>query len=271
MPQSAHPQDFRSFVALYKDVVYDKICEYLPHGPPEEHNNAVRYYVDLKGQYRRPTYVLLWTLLYGGRIEDAILPAAVQQASEDWILIHDDWMDGNSLRRGAPSAHTVFGPRYAVNAGDHLHMTTWKMAKDAADKLGPPRGKRYFDKFYEIMTATAQGQYLDMHLTHDINDVTEFTPEDYYEAIHAKTSAYTVYGPMQCGAIIADAPLDQIEQIKEYGTPAGIAFQMKDDILDCSSTEAVLGKSIGNDVREGVKTVILWHAVHNASPEVLEK
>jgi geranylgeranyl pyrophosphate synthase len=180
-------------------------------------------------------------------------------------------MDGNSLRRGAPSAHTVFGPTYAINAGDHLHMITWKMAKDAADRLGGQRGKRYFDKFYEIMAVTVQGQYLDAHLTHDMNDITKFTPEDYYRAIHAKTAAYTVYGPMQCGAIIADAPHDQIEQIKEYGTPAGIAFQMKDDILDCSSTEAILGKSIGNDVREGVKTVVLWHAVQNASPDVLGK
>lgn len=265
------PQDFKSFVALYKDAVYRKICDYLPSGPPEEHHQAVRCYVDRKGQYRRPSYLLLWTLLYGGRIDEAILPAAVQQASEDWILIHDDWMDGNTLRRGAPAAHVIFGPSYAINAGDHLHMITWKMAKDAADSLGDVRGNSYFRKFYEIMTLTIQGQFLDMHLTHDVKEITKFTQEDYYKAIHAKTAAYTVYGPMQCGAIIAGASLDLIDSMREYGTPAGNAFQMKDDILDCTSTEAVLGKSIGNDVRDGVKTIILWHAVQNAPSATLAR
>jgi geranylgeranyl pyrophosphate synthase len=268
---SVVPEDFKSFVALYKEKIYEKICEYLPSGPPEQHHRAVRCYVDRKGQYRRPACILLWTLLHGGRIDDAILPAATQQASEDWILIHDDWMDGNELRRGGPTAHIMFGPLYAVNAGDHLHMITWKMARDAAEILGPIRGNRYFEKFYEMMTATAQGQYLDANLTHDMKDVTKFTPEDYYKSIYAKTAVYSVFGPMQCGAIVAGASLDVTERIKEYGVPAGIAFQVKDDILDCSSTEAELGKSIGNDVREGVKTIILWHSVQNASPKAIEK
>jgi geranylgeranyl pyrophosphate synthase len=101
--------------------------------------------------------------------------------------------------------------------------------------------------------------------------VTKFTIDDYYNSIHAKSAYYSVYGPMQCGAIIAGASQKQVEGIKKYGTLAGNAFQIKDDILDCISTEAELGKSIGNDVREGVKTVILWHAIQNADSATLNR
>lgn len=263
------PADYKSFVAAYRDVVYNKICEYLPQGEPALHNQIVRCYVDRKGQYRRPSYVLLWSLLYGGNIEDAILPAAVQQVSEDWILIHDDWEDGNTLRRGQPAAHVLFGPLYAINAADHLHMIQWKMAKDAMVALGGERGRRYFDKVFDMMTVTVQGQYLDIRLSKDVTDITKFTLEDYFRSIHAKSAYYSVYGPMQCGAIVAGVDTETIAKMTEYGVPAGNAFQIKDDILDCTSTPEVLGKSIGNDVRDGVKTVILWHAVQNAPPDVL--
>ena len=262
--------DFKSFVGLYKDQVYNKICEYLPSGEPVEHCKAVRVYVDRKGKYGRPGYLMLWNALYGGNPEDAILPAAAQQCSEDWILMHDDWMDGNTLRRGGPSAHLMFGDRYAINAGDHLHMSNWKMAKEAADLLGKEKGNKYFNKFYDMMQFTARGQYKDISLV-DSKDITKFTPEDYYDSIHGKTAYYTVYGPMQAGAIIAGQPDEVVEKIKEYGTPLGKAFQIKDDVLDCISTDEELGKSVGNDVREGVKTIILWHAVQNASSTDLKK
>jgi len=266
-----YPSDFAGFIQMHKETIYARICDYLPSGKPEEHHKMVRCYVDRKGQYRRPSYVLLWTLLYGGQIEDAVLPAAVQQVSEDWILIHDDWEDGNALRRGKEAAHVLYGDRFAINAGDHLHMVNWKMAKDAADSLGDSRGNDYFEKFYDIMQVTCRGQYLDMKLTHDIKDISGFSPEDYFRSIHAKAAYYSVYGPMQCGAIVAGASREAVEKIAIYGIPAGKAFQIRDDILDCSSSEARLGKSIGNDVWDGCKTLILWHAARTASPTILSK
>ena len=248
------PDNFKQFSALYKDRVYSKICEYLDRREPEEYRKMIRVYVDRKGQYRRPSYVLLWCALYGGDLDEAILPAAVQQASEDWILIHDDIMDGNLVRRGAPSAHALYGTDNAMLAGDNLHMIMWRMAKDAADSLGKERGDMYFNKLYDMMDITHVGQFLDTKLGHGVKDITKFTDKDYYKSIHAKAAYYTVYGPMQAGAIVAEAEGDKIEKIVEYGTPAGLAFQITDDILDCTSTTEVLGKTIGNDVREGTNT-----------------
>lgn len=263
--------DFKAFVGQHKERVYQAICSYFPEDAPSEFKQMVRSYTDRKGQYRRPSYVILWALLYNGTVEDAILPAAAQQISEDYFLMHDDWMDGNSVRRGLPTAHVLFGPEYAIDAGDTLHNILWKVAYDAATRLGPERGRTYFNKFYDIMLTTHIGQYLDLRLTREVKDITKFGLDDYYKSIHAKSAYYSIYGPMQCGAIIGGADADTVKRIAEYGTPAGTAFQIKDDILDCVSTESNLGKSIGTDVREGVKTIILWHAVHNSDPATLRR
>lgn len=268
----SNPSCFKDFVSLYRDRVYAILCEHMPKGEPKPFNEGmVRCYVDRKGQYRRPSYLLLWAKLYGGNIDDAMLPAAVQQASEDYFLMHDDWMDGNAVRRGGPAAHVMYDPAYAINAGNVVHMVMWGMAKEACDTLGDERGKRYFAKLYDMMLVTHQGQYLDLRLTKEVGDITKFTLEDYYASIHAKSAYYSVYGPMQCGAIIAGADDETAGSIQEYGTPCGNAFQIKDDILDCLSTVETLGKSIGTDVRAGTKTIILWHAVQNASTGTLER
>lgn len=263
---------FKDFVAEHKDSVYGRILKYMPTGDPKEFNEGmVRCYVDRKGQYRRPSYVMLWNLLYGGGLEDSVLPAAVQQVSEDYFLMHDDWMDGNPVRRGGPAAHVMYDPAYAILAGDTVQAVLWRMAKDACDSLGVERGRRYFDKLYDMMLVTHQGQYIDLRLTKEVKDITKFTLDDYYASIHAKSAYYSVYGPMQCGAIIAGADSDVVGRISEYGTPCGKAFQIKDDILDCSSTVESLGKEIGTDVRAGTKTLILWHAVRNAPSNTLAK
>ena len=262
---------FLKYVENHKESVYNKICEYLPKKAPEEHYKMVRVYVDRRGKYVRPSLLLLWTELHGGKLEDAILPAAAMQTSEDWILIHDDLMDGNELRRGKPSAHLLYGYRFALNSGDALHMIMWKMAHDAYLMLVKPIRDRYFEKFFDMLLVTAEGEFIDVNLTHNLKDITKFTLEDYYQSISAKSGYYSVYGPMQLGAIIAGMDKYSVERIRKYGEPIGKAFQLKDDILDCTSTEKVLGKTIGNDVYDGTKTAILWHFVQKANAFDLKK
>lgn len=261
---------FKSFSTEHRDIVYDKIMEYLAIDAPEDFKEILTCYTERKGQYRRPMYTILWSLLYGGKVEDAIIPAAAQQLSEDYFLMHDDIMDANSFRRGLPTAHILYTMEYAIDAGDTLQAILWKVVNDARIALGK-RGDRYFNKFHDIILVTHVGQYLDLRLTRDYKDITKFTIEDYFKSIHAKSAYYSVYGPMQCGALIAGADDKSLEGIKKYGTLAGMAFQIKDDILDCTSTEQELGKSIGLDVREGVKTMILWHAVKHADSSTLKR
>jgi len=262
---------FEKYIELHKEQVYKKILEYLPRREPKAHYDWVSEYSSRRGKYARPSLIMLWCELYGGKVEDAILPAAAMQASEDWILVHDDIMDANELRRGKPTLHKTAGVDFAINAGDSLHTVNMRMVHDAAKRLGPDRGEKFFDMFTEMLLVTAEGQYYDMMLTKRVKDIRNFTLEDYYKSIAAKTSYYTVYGPMQFGAMIAGQKDAELERIKEYGYPLGIAFQMKDDILDCLADEKKFGKTIGNDIMEGVKTAILWHFVRNASEPELKK
>jgi geranylgeranyl pyrophosphate synthase len=262
---------FEEYIGKHKENVYNKICEYIPDREPVEHYKMTREYVDRKGKYTRPSFLLLWTELHGGDVNKALLPAAAMQASEDWVLIHDDIQDNNRTRRGQPAAWVKYGVNYSMNAGDALHMIMWRMAYDAANNIGGEIGKKYYEKFNDILIVTAEGQYLDMRLAHDVKDITKFTLEDYYRSIHAKAAYYSVYGPMQMGAIIAGKDDAYVNKIKEYGKIIGNAFQIKDDILDCTATEEVLGKTPKTDIYENVKTSILWHFVKNANEIELEK
>lgn len=262
--------NYDEFASLYKDKIYQTICSYIPNKEPKKHYEMVRDYVDRKGKYGRALLITLWTALYGGNIDKSILPSACLQTSEEWLLMHDDWEDKAAVRRGKPSAYVLYGEELAINAGDTLHMINWKIAEDAAENLGENLGKRFFDKFYNIMLVTAEGQYLDISLTKQ-KSIKNFKREDYFNSIHAKASYYSVYGPMQVGAIVGNAPESQIEKIKSYGLNLGNAFQIKDDILDIIGDEKVLGKSVRNDIKEGVKTLILWHFVQNANESDLQK
>ena len=264
---------YEEFAALYKDKIYNTTCTYIPNREPKKHYEMVRDYVDRKGKYGRAMLIVLWAALYGANPEDAILPASSLQTSEDWILMHDDWEDKAELRRGKPSAYVLYGEELAINAGDALHMINWKIVKDATGHLNkktPGLGENFFNKFYDILLVTAEGQYLDISLTKK-KSITDFTEQDYFNSIHAKSGYYSVYGPMQLGAIVGKAPPKQIEKIKNYGLDLGNAFQIKDDILDVIGDEKTLGKSVKNDIKEGVKTIILWHFVQNASESDLQK
>ena len=118
-----------------------RFLEYLSVDAPEDFTKIMRCYVERKGQYRRPTYTILWNLLYGGDPKVSLLPAAAQQLSEDYFLMHDDWMDNNSVRRGLPTVHRMYGAEYAIDAGDALQTIIWRIASDAKDSLGRKKGK----------------------------------------------------------------------------------------------------------------------------------
>jgi len=254
---------FAEYCQQNSDAIYNAILDYLPMKEPREHYTMVRDYTERRGKYARPNMALLWAELFGANKESVLGYACGIQMAEDWFLMHDDWMDQNELRRGKPSAHKIYGDVFAINAGDAVHAAMWKIVHDHVGS------QKLYEKFYDIIMVTIEGQYYDLKLARE-KDITKFTLEDYWQSIHAKAAYYSVYGPMQLGAIAAGKSDDEVTAIKNYGEKIGRAFQVKDDILDCISNEATLGKTIGNDVLEGTKTAILWHFVQNSSPADLE-
>ena len=260
-----------NFLQILKDKkpkIYKKILEYLPDGVPKEHYAMMRDYSDRQGKYFRPALVLLSNELFGGKEEDAILTAAGMQTSEDWILVHDDIQDGSEERRGKPCLHRIHGMELAINAADALHVVMWKMFKDNYNILDERRASKVFDIMYRNLMITTEGQYYDISWI--VKEKVDITEEEYYKMVDRKTAAYTVYGPLQLGAAVAGASSEQIEQIKEWGTFFGRAFQIRDDVLNLIADEKY-GKEIGGDILEGKRTLMLVHLLRNCKPDEKKK
>lgn len=261
--------DFSRVLEERKPKVYRKIREYLPNKHPREHYRIVRDYSDRQGKYLRPALVLLANEMFDGKEEDALLVAAAMQTSEDWILIHDDIEDNSEERRGKPSLHKIYGMELALNAGDALHVIMWKMLRNSERILGNERAKKVFDLMYDLLIRTCEGQYLDISwIVHKKVDISE---KEYYEMVDAKAGAYTIYGPIQLGAVVAGASDTQVDSIKDWGIPFGRAFMIHDDVLNLIADKQKYGKEIGGDIFEGKRTLILIHLLKNCSNKEKKK
>ncbi len=257
--------NFKEYIASHKPEVYSKIMDYLPIKEPIKHYKIARDYSERQGSYRRPGLLLLTGQMYGAKITDLVLPAAAMQTSEDWILIHDDIEDDSDLRRGMPALHKIYGSEVAINAGDAVHIAMWKMLRDYIAKKGLKRGLRLFDKFYDMLEYTVEGQYVETNFIHNVRSLEDATVDFYLRIAASKTCYYTVYGPMQLGAIVAGKNDETLNMLKEIGHPVGVAFQIIDDVLDMTGDEKVFGKKRYGDLYEGKLTLIMLHAYNHAT------
>ncbi len=259
--------NFKEYIELHRKEVYDTICQYVPIKEVKENHAIMRDYIDRQGSYRRPGLVLLSAQMFGIDPEEALLPAAAQQLSEDWILMQDDVEDDSDLRRGKPAAQKLYGAIHAFNASNLGHMAMWRMLKDYLLKVGPEKGNRMFEKFYDMLEYTVDGQYIENNFIHYVKDLSKVDESTYFRIADSKTSYYTVFGPLQIGAIAAGASDEVLGILKEIGQPAGIAFQITDDILDMTADEKVFGKKRYGDLYEGKITLIILHTYKLATLE----
>lgn len=256
---------FKEYVSKYRDSVYSKIMEYLPLKEPEAHYRMVRDYSERMGSYRRAGFILLTGEMFGEKPENLFLPAAAMQMSEDWILIHDDIEDNSESRRGKPALHKIHGNELAINAGDAVHISMWKALKDYMVSAAGQRGSRLFDTFYDMLERTVEGQYLETNFILNSKSLSKASEKLYLDIVSSKTCYYTVYGPMQLGAIAAGASDAKLHALREIGYPAGVAFQIIDDVLDMTADEKVFGKQRYGDLYEGKLTLIMLHAYESSS------
>jgi len=167
-------------------------------------------------------------------------------------LLHDDLVDGASLRRGRPVAHSLWGAETAVLVGDFL------LARSLS--LGARTGRL---KVIEVISAItenmSQGEIHQLMRKGNL----ALTEDEYMEVIRRKT-AVLIQGACQVGAIIADAPETRETALSDYGLNLGLAFQMADDLLDYTADTDELGKAVGADLREGKLTLPVIRALSEA-------
>lgn len=179
---------------------------------------------------------------------------------QSYLLIHDDWMDGDDERRGGPAVHFAFAQKHhdshlgaslGILAGDLASTFSWELF--LACPIPQARRAQALATFIEIQKEVFAGQQLDLIADQDV------------ELMHRlKTGSYTTRGPAELGAILADAPRDTISCIRRWSLPLGVAFQLRDDLLSTFSGAHQTGKP-GDDLRHGKHNAVMA-AFHRQSP-----
>jgi octaprenyl-diphosphate synthase len=207
------------------------------------------------GKRLRPALLLLCSRLFGPATDCARRLAAVVEMIHTATLVHDDVIDVAKTRRGRPSTNVVWGNHTSVLAGDWLYMQAFQLAVRE-------RNFHILDLLISLTQMMVEGELLQLERLHRI-DVTE---ADYMELIDRKTaSLFSACASL--GAVAAGADETTESKLGEFAWNLGMAFQLVDDILDYTSTEKILGKPSGNDLREGKVTLPMIYALETASTE----
>ncbi len=207
------------------------------------------------GKRLRPALVLLVNRLFGESTECARHLAAIVEMIHTATLVHDDVIDYAKTRRGRPSTNVVWGNHTSVLAGDWLYMQAFLVAVRE-------RNFHILDLLITLTQMMVEGELLQLERLHRI-DISE---ADYMELVDRKTaSLFSACASLGASAAAAD---EQSEcKLAEFAWNLGMAFQLVDDILDFTSTEKILGKPAGNDLREGKVTLPLVYALRSASAD----
>jgi octaprenyl-diphosphate synthase len=170
-------------------------------------------------------------------------------------LLHDDVVDEADVRRGNPVAHSIWGTPATVLVGDFLLARSIAIAAET-DSV----------PIIDVLAhTTAQMSEGEIHQLLHRGDLA-IGEADYMDVIGRKT-AFLIQSACQVGALLAEAPDEQVEALSEYGYSLGIAFQMADDLLDYTADTTVLGKPIGTDLREGKLTLPIIYALQRSTEE----
>lgn len=239
----------------YIPVIENKLNELLPESGERYSSavNAMRYSLLSGGKRIRPILLLEFYSLFGGRAERALNFAAAIEMIHTYSLIHDDLpcMDNDDMRRGRPSCHKAFGYDTALLAGDALLTHAFFAAANAAD-IPPERVSRAISVLAQKagIYGMVGGQVMDLDFEKNGANGEELT------AMYIKKTSCLLEAAAMCGAVLAGADEETVKKAEEYAENLGLAFQITDDILDCTADEKTLGKPIGSDKKNGKTTFV---------------
>jgi len=226
----------------------DSLRNYIPAESeiPEKLHGAMRYALLIGGKRLRPALAFAAYEFFGGVPSESIrLAMCSLEMLHTFSLIHDDLpcMDDDDFRRGKPSTHKVYGDATAVLAGDALCIFAFELIArtgNAAvvEELAHSLGTK----------GMIGGQIIDIE--------SEGKPVDLatVDYIHYHKTAALIEASLVIGALLADAPKEDLELIREFGKGIGLVFQIVDDILDIESSTETLGKKVGSDIKKGKAT-----------------
>ena len=213
-----------------------------------------RHIIAAGGKRLRPSLLLLTCGALGYRGERRFNLAAVVEFIHTATLLHDDVVDGSALRRGNATANETFGNPASVLVGDFLYSRAFQMMVEASDM-------RIMQVLADATNVIAEGEVLQLMNMHNA----ELDEAGYLAVVRSKT-AKLFEASARVGAILAGASPELEAACAQYGQALGTAFQVIDDVLDYAGDAEVMGKSLGDDLREGKNTLPLIAAMQRGTP-----
>ncbi len=237
----------------------EKINDYIKNLPldrePHGLYEPIEYVLSLGGKRIRPMLMLMAYELWKDDSEKILPQAVALETFHNFTLLHDDVMDNADVRRGKPTVHKKWNENTAILSGDNMLVLAFKwMQQCPSDKMPAVLGT-FTDTAIEI----DEGQQLDI----DFEERDDVREEEYIEMIRLKTSVLLACA-VKIGAIMADAPKEDAENIYKFGEAIGLSFQLQDDYLDVYGNPEVFGKAIGGDITSNKKTYMLINALNKA-------
>lgn len=216
-------------------------------------NMVLRYVASRSGKKMRPALIFLTSKLFGELNQRAIIGATMVELLHTATLVHDDVVDEAQERRGFLSINAIWKNKVAVLLGDYL------LSRGLLESVE--------NEEFEFLKVTSnavkkmsEGELLSMEASRRMN----YSMETYFEIIRNKT-AVLLRSCCEIGAISQNQPIEVIDDMGKFGELLGIAFQIKDDILDYTTNSTLLGKPVGNDIKEKKITLPLIFALENSS------
>ena len=212
----------------------------------------IDYVLGLGGKRMRPILVLMAYQLFDKNIEKAFSPALAIEVFHNFTLLHDDIMDNAPLRRGQKTVHEKWNNNVAILSGDTMLVQAYQLIAQVDDTIV----KQVLAVFSKAAIEVCEGQQWDM----DFETQSDVSIPDYLKMIEYKT-AVLLGAALQIGGITSGASKEEQNHLYAFGRDLGIAFQLKDDLLDAFGDAATFGKQVGGDIMANKKTYLYLKAL----------
>ena len=235
-------------------------------GNPSQLYDAASHLIAHGGKRLRPYMVIKSCEILGGTAKQALPAAAAVEMIHNFTLVHDDIMDNDEMRHGVPTVHTKFGIPVGILAGDVLFSKAFETISSDS-KIPKEVSVALVSKLAHACVDVCEGQILDIMLAQSRKIPTE---NQYIKMIEKKTSAlFEVSCAM--GAICANTKRKDVVNLSSFGKNLGVAFQIVDDLIGIVGNSKITKKPVGNDIREGKKSLPILLAINKAKGDNKEK
>jgi len=245
----------RSFSELH-DIIEKELADLSYPSNSKDLYDPIKYMLNIGGKRIRPTLMLLSHQLFSDDIEKSIKAAVGIEIFHNFTLLHDDIMDKAPLRRGLQTVHEKWDNNTSILSGDTMLVQAFDLISQVEDK----NLRKILQVFNKAATEVCEGQQWDMNF----EEREDVTISEYLKMIEYKT-AVLLATSLQIGSINAGASIEQQNHMYDFGKNIGIAFQLKDDLLDAFGDPDIFGKQVGGDIKANKKTYLYLKALELAN------